>query len=181
MPLVPAFLVAGLPEEPAAAAEALGLSLSLFVPARDGAWQADFDLPRGASWRLLPEQRAALWIARDPAVALPPMRSPWHRVELRLLDGLLRLGELEHVWLAEAALLDPASGWTPVYSGGTAMRLLAATPDIGAVSGIWSDDRGRAIHAEIYRDGRILAESHSQAERWLLAAAGSPFGPDTAA
>src|SRR4051794_15080901 len=45
--LLPAFLVRGLPADPAAAAAALGLTFAAFGLTRGGAWQADFDLPRG--------------------------------------------------------------------------------------------------------------------------------------
>jgi hypothetical protein len=169
---VPAFLVADLPAEPSAAAAALGLPFTAFGPARGGAWQADLDLPRGTSWRLFPDRRAALWVAREAAAAVPPISPVWTGMKIELLDGLLRLAEVERVWLSEAALLDAETGWTSMMGATAAIRALADGSDVLALSGTWSDERGRAVYAELHRDGRIRAETYAQAERWLLTAAG---------
>ena len=169
--LMPAFLVTGLPSEPAAAAAELGVSFASFGPARGGAWQADFDLPRGTSWRLLPDYGAALWLARDTATSLPPIACGCRGLELDVLAAVLRLAAVEGVWLTEARLLSEAVGWTGAIGGSTALRLMAQLPDVVAVSGTWSDRRGRAVTGELHRDSRIWAETHVQAEQWLLAAA----------
>lgn len=176
--LMPAFLVAGLPLEPAAAAAELGLSFAAFGPARGGAWQADFDLPRGTSWRLLPEHGAALWLARDATTALPPSAASWRPLELDMLAAVIRVAAIEGVWLTEARVMRNGEGWTAPLGGSAALRLMGKARDLTAVSGTWSDHRGRAVAGELHRDGRMWAETHVQAERWLLAVAG--LEPDAA-
>lgn len=94
-------------------------------------------------------------------------------ITLDLTKALLALAEIELSWLAEGAVLNAAGVWGPAASGEAVLRMLAADRGAQAVAGTWGDGRGRAVQAEIYRDGRIWAETHTQAERWLLAAASS--------
>lgn len=171
-PLIPAFLVADLPLEPVDAAAELGVSFAAFGPARGGAWQADLDLPRGSSWRLLPDHRAALWLARDAATAVPPIARSWRPLKLDMFTAMHRLAAIEGVWLTEARILREGMSWTAPLVGSAALRLVGQTGDVVAVSGTWSDQRSRAVAGELHHDGRMWAESHVQAERWLLVAAG---------
>jgi hypothetical protein len=169
--LLPAFLVHGLPADLEAAAAALGLTLAVFGPMRGGAWQADFDLPRGTSWRLLPDKRAALWMARDAAAATPPVPGSWSGVDIDLVQALWRLARAG-LWLTEASLLIGSDAWTARAPGGEILRRLADESAPRAVAGVWSDPHGRAVQAELHHDGRIWAENHIRAERLLLVAAG---------
>jgi hypothetical protein len=171
---MPALLVGGLPAEPVDAAAALGVPFDVFGAVRGGALQADFDLPRGTSWRLLGRGSGlALWVGRDANSERPPSRRRARSIELDLTKALLALAEIELAWLSEGSVLDAAGTWGPAATGETVLRMLAAERSAQAVAGTWGDARGRAVQAEIYRDGRIWAETHTQAERWLLAAVSS--------
>ena len=172
-PLMPALLVGGLPDDPVDAATALGVPFSAFGAVRGGALQADFDLPRGASWRLLGYGSGlALWIGRDARGERPPSKEGILPVELDLAKALIALAEIELSWLSEGSVLDATGKWTPAATGEAILRTVTADHGAQAVAGTWGDARGRAVQAEMYRDGRIWAETHTQAERWLLAAAG---------
>jgi hypothetical protein len=170
---MPALLVGGLSTNPADAAAALGVPFDAFGAVRHGALQADFDLPRGASWRLLGGGSGlALWVGRDAGAERPPSQNKATSIELDLANALLAIAQIELAWLTEGMILNSAGTWSPVASGEAVLRLLVTGEGIQAVAGTWGDARGCAVQAEIYRDGRIWAETHVQAERWLLAAVG---------
>lgn len=166
--LVPAAVVGGLPNEIESASAALGLQPHQLVAHREGAFQADLDVPRGI-WRYWPTAGAAIWIARSEPILppLPPGSSP---EKIDLLRATTTLHEAGH-WVAELSLrLD--DGWGPPLRLRDALEVLTdPSVTVLGISGYWSDNDG-AARVEIYEAGQVWADSPLRAERFLLVATG---------
>lgn len=168
--LIPAVLYSGLPHDPSAVADALGLSEDQLACMRGGALQAELDVPEGA-WRVWPERGIAAWLARRRGATVPPTPGRLDHFGLDLLDATTRL--LRHgLWCSEVRLLDHC-GWAapqPIRDG--LERLVAAPQNALGISALWSDGDGGAIRVELFQNGSAWAPSPGEAERWLLLAAG---------
>lgn len=161
--------VGGLPPELESIAVSLGLLPEQFGPTRDGAFQADLDLPAGF-WRVWPDREIGLWIGRDPDH--PPPLVHWHPTqELSLLEMILRLGE-HGMWLFEGRLGDD-DGWSSPLPLKVVYEQLKRFPErFERLSGEFGDSSGRSLPAAISRSGSVEAVSPTQAVRWLSIAYG---------
>lgn len=166
---VRACAVAGLPPELKRIAASLSLLPEQFGPTRDGAFQADLDLPAGF-WRVWPERQIGLWIGRDPS-QLPPLAHWGPRAQLSLLEMILRLGAYG-IWLFEGQL-GGDGGWSPPLPLKAIYEQLRCHPmRFDRLSGEFGDSSGRSQHATISRFGYVEAVNPTQAVRWLSIAYG---------
>lgn len=151
--LLPALALVRLPEDPHAAM-ALLAGVELFEPMPDGTMQADIDVPSG-TWRLWPDRHVALWIGAQPE-AVPAMRSDARldlfETALALSDSGLKLRDLR---------VRTTSGWGRLMRAQHALRHLAEHPDVSAIRGVWADQVGRAVRAEIHSSGTMFAQDAS--------------------
>jgi hypothetical protein len=161
---VHACAIAGLPRELEQIATSLGLLPEQFGATRNGAFQADLDLPAGF-WRVWPERRIALWVGRDPDQ--PPPLARWQpHDELSLLEMILRLGQ-NGIWLYEGRL-GGSSGWSPALPLKLVYEQLRLHPErFDRLSGEFGDSSGRSQQAVVSRFGCVEAVSPTQAIRWL--------------
>lgn len=161
--------VAGLPPDLERIAASLGLLPEQFGPTRDGAFQAELDLPAGF-WRVWPEREIGLWIGRDPDQ--PPPLARWQPArEMTLLEMVLRLGE-HGIWLFEGQLAGDG-GWSRPLPLKAVYDQLQHHPErFNRLSGDFGDSSGRSQRATISRFGCVEAVSPRQAVRWLSIAYG---------
>lgn len=164
-----AITINGLPPDLDEIAAALGLLRGQFGATRDGAFQADLDVPAGF-WRVWPAKKIALWIGRDPDQQ-PPLVHWQPQAELNLLDTVLRLGE-HGIWLYEGRLRGNGV-WSPSLPLKAVYEQLKLHPELfDQLSGEFGDSSGRSQQALISRLGCIEALSPAQAVRWLSIAYG---------
>lgn len=166
---MPAVLFTDLPETPEAAADVLGLSPEQLTDVRDGALQADLDVPSGA-WRVWPQKRVAAWLGRS--TSSPHTSAALERAQLDLVDALDRLYERGY-WCAELQLLRDEDGWSGSLPLKAALsKMIDGEQAVRGFSGVFGDGRGGSARVELLCDGQAWASSSIDAERWLLVASG---------
>jgi hypothetical protein len=161
---VRACAVGGLPRDPSAIADALGLLPDQFGATRHGAIQADIDLPAGF-WRVWPGRGVGLWVGRDP-LQMPPLQHWQPTAEIDLLDLILTLGS-HGVWLYEAQLRSEGEWGDHVPLKRVYEELQRGPQRYDAVRGAFGEPTGRSLNATILRSGCVEAVSPTQAVRWL--------------
>jgi hypothetical protein len=164
--LVSARAVRALPSDTVSVARALGLLPAQFGATRDGAIQADLDVPDGF-WRIWPESGFGVWVGRAPNQP-PPSIPSISMAGVDLAQAILRLGE-SGIWLFEGRILRHGSGWTnPLALSDAYGLLMRSASDMLAIDGWFGDSSGRSHHGVLSRDGELQAVSPTQAVRWLM-------------